>query len=67
MAAGTTDLVNERISVLLLKDFRKFVKIFFFLKIRTDMRALDIKILQQRKANPAKVVESQIILSCKTL
>ena len=57
-----TDLVNDKILALIMKDLRKFTKIFTYLKIRTDIRAMDDQVLQNRTKNPRKTFESQIII-----
>ena len=35
------EIANERVLKLMMKDFNKFVKIFTYLKLRTDMRQMD--------------------------
>jgi len=61
-AVGITELVNDRVLALIKANLRKFVKIFTYLKIRTDIRAMDDQVKQHRQTNPARAVESQIII-----
>ena len=45
----TTEVVSDRVLHLVAKDFRKFVKVFTYLKIRTDMRAMEAIVQQHRQ------------------
>lgn len=49
------------------KNFAKFGKIFSYLKIRVDMRAMDSQVHLYKETNAAKAIESQIMLCCKSL
>ena len=53
--------------MLITKDLRKFVKLFTFVKIRTDIRAMDLQVKEYGVTQPAKAVEGQIIICCKSL
>ena len=61
------DLANERVASLIMKDFRKFVKIFSYLKVRTDIQAMDDQVALHKETNPAKVFESQVVICTKML
>lgn len=57
-ATHAMDRANDRVASLLTKDFRKFVKIFTYLKVRTDIRAMDDQIHLYCETNAFKAFES---------
>ena len=61
------DAANDKVANLITKDFKKFIKIFTYLKVRTDIRAMDDQIHLYRETNPFKAFESQVVICCKTL
>ena len=54
----TMEVTNDRVLSLITKDLRKFAKIFSYLKLRTDIKALDNQILMYRQTDVSNTVES---------
>lgn len=52
------EVTNDRVLSLITKDFRKFAKIFSYLKLRTDIKALDNQILMYRQTDVSNAIES---------